>query len=377
MTLAVGAVAARLLFNVGTGVAVLLGTILIVTGPTVIGPMLHHVRPAGDVGRILRWEGILIDPIGAVLAVLVFEAALAGGLREATALMIQGVALAAVVGGAVGLTAAGLIVVALRRYAIPDFLHNAASIAMVVAVFTGANELQSESGFVAVTVMGIALATQRVIPVTHIVEFKENLRVLLISGLFIVLAARLDLDVLRSLGPEELAFIGVLVLVARPLAVALSTLRSGLTTRERAFLAWMAPRGIVAAAISAIFALRLADEGIPGAEVVATVTITVVAATIALYGTTASFVARRLGLAEPNPRGVLIAGAHRWAREIAGVLKDEGFDVLLADTNWNNVSAARLAGFHTFFGSVLSEHALDTLDLSTWAGSWPSPPTTS
>lgn len=364
VTWGMGSVAAWLLFDIPPRVALVLGAILVVTGPTVIGPLLRHIRPAKRVGSILRWEGILIDPIGAVLAVLVFESAVAGTIQHAPVRIIEGVLVAAGVGGGIGLAAAALLVIALRRYWVPDFLHNAASIAMVVGAFTAANAVQGESGLVAVTVMGIALASQRFFPVTHIVEFKENLRILLLSGLFILLAAQLDLQDLATLGPREAIFVGILIVIVRPVSVLISTFRTQLDWRERAFLSWVAPRGVVAAAISSVFALRLAEEGVPGAEVLVPVTFIVVAATIAVYGLTTGLIARRLGLAVREPKGILIAGAHGWARTLAEVLRDEGFDVSFADTDWSNVTAARLKGFRAYFGSAISEHALDTMDLA-------------
>lgn len=363
ITWAIASAAGVVILGFGVGVATLLGAILIVTGPTVIGPLLRHVRPAGVVGAILRWEGILIDPIGAVLAVLVFESILAGELGKAASVVAAGAARAALIGTGIGLGGAAVLVLLLRRYLVPDFLHNAMSIGFVVGAFIGANELQRESGLIAVTVMGITLATQQFTPVRHILEFKENLRVILISVLFIVLAARLDLQGVLEIGPRGLAYVGVLVVAARPLAVAVSTARSSLKRGERLFLAAVAPRGIVAASISSIFALRLAEEGVPGGDDLVAAAFTVVALTIAVYGVTASWVARRLGLAEKHPRGILVVGANPLAREIARALRDEGFDVLLADTDRSQIASARVAGFRTFYGSILSDHAFDPVDL--------------
>lgn len=363
VTWVVSASAAYFLLDLDLDLAALLGAILIVTGPTVIGPLLRHVRPTGPVGPILKWEGIVIDPIGAMLAVLVFEAILVGELQQATTRVVLGVVKTVLIGGVFGLLAARSLVFLLKRYWIPDFLQNPVSLMLVVGAFTVSNVLQAESGLLTVTVMGIALANQRAVSVKHIIAFKENLRVLLISTLFILLAARLQWRDLAPLGMESLAFLAVLILVARPAAVALSTVNADLNWRERMFLAWMAPRGIVAAAVSSIFALRLAEAGYVQAERLVPVTFLVIIATVTLYGLTASPVARWLQIATPHLQGVLIVGAHAWARAIASALQEEGYRVLLVDTNWANIAAARMAGLPTHYGSVLAENAPDDIAL--------------
>jgi hypothetical protein len=233
----------------------------------------------------------------------------------------------------------------------------------VVTAFTMSNLLQTESGLLTVTVMGIVLGNQKTVPVKHIIEFKENLRVLLISILFIVLAARLQIDDLRHISVSSLAFLAVLIFIARPAAVALSALRSDLSWQERVFLSWMAPRGIIAAAVSSIFALKLAEAGHPQAGQLVPLTFLVIIGTVTIYGLTASRMARWLGVAKPNPQGALIIGAHSWARAVARVLQEEGYEVLLVDTDRRNISATRLAGLPAFYASILSDSALDEIEL--------------
>lgn len=362
ITWAVSATAAHLIFGLDWGLAILLGAVLIVTGPTVIGPLLRHIRPTGSVGPILMWEGIVIDPIGAVLAVLVFEA-IGGGDRGTTAHFAVAVIKTIVLGGGVGLLAAGLLTLLIHRYWVPDFLHSAASLMLVVAAFTGANLLQEESGLLAVTVMGIALANQKYAHIKHIVEFKENLRVLLISSLFILLAARLRPDDLTGVALRGAAFVAVLVLIARPLAAFVATLRCGLPRNERLFLAWMAPRGIVAAAVSSVFAIRLQEQGHASAELLVPITFIVIIGTVAVYGLSAPLAAYRLGVADPDPQGVLLLGAHGWARALAALLQEKGLRVLLVDSNRGNIAAARMAGLPTYTGSVLAEYAITEMRL--------------
>ncbi|MFQ5798761.1 MAG: cation:proton antiporter, partial [Bacteroidota bacterium] len=232
VTWVISAGAAALILGLDFALAVLLGAILVVTGPTVIVPLLRQVRPVARVGSILKWEGILIDPMGAMLAVLVFEAILSGGFQEASTLAVMGVLKTVFIGGSVGALGAGVIILLLKRYWIPDYLHNAVSLMMVVSVFTASNFLQAESGLLAATLMGVVLANQKAVAVKHIIEFKENLRVLLISSLFILLAARLQVNDLNYIGASGLAFLGVLVLIARPAAVGLSALGSEMSWRE-------------------------------------------------------------------------------------------------------------------------------------------------
>ncbi|RMF72818.1 MAG: hypothetical protein D6744_16390 [Planctomycetota bacterium] len=355
--------AAMLLFDMPVEMALLLGAILVVTGPTVIGPLLRHIRPTGPVGAILKWEGIVIDPIGASLAVLVFEAIAGehGGHAGAIALAVGKTI---VFGGGSGLLAGMLLALVIARHWAPEFLENAVSLMLVVAAFVAANAVQEESGLLAVTVMGVYLANQKHADVRHIVEFKENLRVLLISALFILLSARLKIADVTAIGASGAAFAAILIFVGRPLSVFGATIGSKLATRERLFLAWMAPRGIVAAAVSSLFALRLEDTSYAEpARLLAPLTFVTIIVTVAVYGLTSPWLARRLGVAEPNPQGVLIVGAHDWARAIAKLLYERGVRVLLVDTNWDNIAAARMEGLPTYAGSILSEHAIDELEL--------------
>jgi NhaP-type Na+/H+ or K+/H+ antiporter len=342
----------------------LLGAILVVTGPTVVGPLLQQVRPKGKVGSALKWEGILIDPVGALLAVLMFEIILEGELHQAPLIIASGVLWKMVVGIVIGVLAAALLLLLLRRFLIPDHLQNGVSIMVVLLAFTGANLLQEESGLVAATLMGVMLANQSVVPVKHIEKFKENLRVLLIATLFILLAARLTWAEISSIGVEAFLFLAILIFVARPLSVFVSTLRSQLSLRERIFMSWMAPRGIVAAAISSIFAFRLIEDGMEGAEKLVPLTFLVIVGTVLIYSLTAEPLARFLKVSDVNPQGVLLMGANPLGREIARALQAEGVVTGLIDSNWQNISQARMAGLQTYYGNAYSEHTFEKIDFS-------------
>lgn len=364
VTVVLLAVLAVVLLDVDPAIGALLGAILVVTGPTVIGPLLQQVRPTRRVASVLRWEGILIDPVGAILAVLVFEGVIAAEDEGAGWVIARGVGAAFGSGVAVGLAAAAVLVVVLRRYLLPDFLHQTATLASVLAAFTLANELYHESGLVAVTVMGMALATQRVTPIEHILEFNETVRTLLISVLFIVLAARLDTADIRALGVDDIAFVAAAILLVRPIAVALSTISSKLSRNERLFVAALAPRGIVAASVASVFAIRLTADGIEGGGTVVSVTFLLIVTTIVVSSAVAKPLARRLGVAEPAAQGVVVLGGHPWARALARALRDAGSDVLVVDTDAFNVVAARLEGLRAHRGNVLGHRSLEDVDLS-------------
>lgn len=364
VTMVIGAYSAHQLFNMSLELAVLMGAILVVTGPTVIIPLLRQVRPAGQVGSILKWEGIVIDPIGAMLAVLVFEVIFASGFSEATSIAVTSIIKTIFFGTILGLAGAGLIYLLLKRYLLPDFLQNPVTFMVVLAVFGLSNFLQHESGLWATTVMGIALANQKSARIHHIVEFKENLRVLLLSALFILLAARVELEsLLRNLNWEILLFLIILIFIARPLSVYLSTIGSNLTNREKLFLSWMAPRGVVAASISSLFAIQLVNNNYSEAEQLVPIIFIVIIATVTIYGLTASPVARWLKVAKPTPRGLLILGAHPWARKLGSMLDEQGFKVVIADANWSNINKVRKLGLESYHGNVLAEYALDEIDL--------------
>ena len=343
--------------------ALLFGTLTLVTGPTVIVPMLRVVRPKASIANILRWEGIVIDPIGALLAVVVYSFIIsraAGDGLSHSLLTFGGVILCGSLFGLVGGWVLGHI---LRRQWLPEYLHSLATLAAVLGIFIASNQIMHESGLLAVTLMGMWMANMKGVDVRHILHFKENLSVLLISGLFILLAARLDLNAMIALGPVVLVLLLIIQFIARPLNVLLSTFGSKLNWRERALLAWIAPRGIVAAAVSAIFAIRLDQAGHEGALLLVPLTFAVIIGTVVLQSATARPLARLLKVAEPAPSGFLIVGANGPARVVGKALQQLGSRVLLTDSNWENIRAARMENLPTYFGNPASQHAEAHLDL--------------
>ena len=343
--------------------ALLFGTLTLVTGPTVIVPMLRVVRPKASIANILRWEGIVIDPIGALLAVVVYSFIITRASGEGLShslLTFGGVIVCGSLFGIVGGWVMGHI---LRRQWLPEYLHSLATLATVLAIFIASNTVMHESGLMAVTLMGMWMANMKGVDVRNILHFKENLSIFLISGLFILLAARLDLHAMIALGPVVLMLLLIIQFIARPLNVLLSTFGSKLNWRERTLLAWIAPRGIVAAAVSAIFAVRLDQAGHEGALLLVPLTFAVIIGTVVLQSATARPLARLLKVAEPAPSGFLIVGANGPARAIGKALQQLGSRVLLTDSNWENIRSARMENLPTYFGNPASQHAEVHLDL--------------
>lgn len=359
----IGWVASREIFGISNQTAIVIGAVLVVTGPTVVGPLLRFVRPAGTTGPILRAEGVLIDPIGATAALLAFEVVLLDQTDEALLKVAAIVGLTILAGAGIGIVFAFILDEALRRFMIPDQLTVPITLAFVIAGFVAANEVQEESGLLTVTVLGMYLARRESASIRHVLEFSESLRTLLISTLFILLAARIEPDALREVLLPSLGFLAVLVLVARPISVLISTVRTDLTWRERAFLASMAPRGIVAAAVSAIFAIRMEEREVPDAEQIVPIIFLVIIGTIVVYGFLSGPAARLLGLAEAQADGVLIAGAHAASRGLALQLKERGVKTLLLDTDPYNVTRSIALGLPAKRLSVLAENAAHDLDL--------------
>ena len=363
ITWAVLAFAGNRLLGLRIELALLLGAILVVTGPTVIGPLLRHARPRGSVGSVLKLEGIINDPIGAILAVLVFQGIKAEEVDRAFSVVSLGILKAAIVSGLVGLIAAFLFVKFRERDLLPAFLHNAVVVPFALVVFATANQIQEESGLLAVTVMGIALASQKRVDMEPSLEFTEHARILLISMLFILLTARMELTDLTDLPIATLGFVAIVIFVARPLAVGISTIRSGLSRGERFFLGAMAPRGVVAAAVSSLFALELVESGYEEAAILMPVTFAVIALTVLVSGLAAVPLVNRLGLAQDQPQGVLVLSADRVGLIVAEALQQHGTEVMVVDSDPLKVDEARRSGFRAARGEVLSRRLLRELDL--------------
>ncbi len=339
--------------------AMLFGSLTVVTGPTVIVPLLRTVRPTGKLANILRWEGILIDPLGALFVVMVYEFIVshqAVNSLEAFGMLVG-------VGLLFGLASGWAVAEVLRRRWLPEYLQPFSVLMVVLGVFALSNQIESEAGLLTVTVMGMWLANAKGVNIQQILHFKEHLTILLITGLFIFLAARISFSEFAALGSGALLLFVFMQLVSRPVSILLSTIGSQLSFKEKLFLSWVAPRGIVAASISSLFAIKLVEFGISEAVLLVPLTFMVIIGTVVLQSATARPVALLLNVTEPEPKGYLVVGANRVAREIAKALSVYDRRVLMTDSNWDHIRQSRMLGLDYYYGNPISSHAEDNLSL--------------
>ncbi|MBT8109611.1 MAG: sodium:proton antiporter [Gammaproteobacteria bacterium] len=360
----VATLTARVFLGWDIYLAALFGAIVTVSGPTVILPLLRTVRPTKALSNILRWEGILVDPLGAILAVLVFNFIVVTQTAATTGQLFFTLGLIIVVGAGLGVLVGHLLGVVLKNHWLPDFLRDYAALAMVILVFTLAEAVESESGLLAVTVMGVWQANMKDLDLEDILDFKESLTLVLVAGLFIILAARVQLENIVGLGVGAIAVLLALQFVAGPLRALVCSIGSELSGPERAYLGWIFPRGIVAAAVSALFALRLERMGYPGAENLVPIVFTIIVGTVVIQSLSGSVVAHWLKVASPDPKGVLVVGSNRLALLYATAMHDAGQRVLVASMNWEGVRLARMAGLPVFYGSPVSTYAERHMDLT-------------
>ena len=351
------------LLNLPIELAFLFGAIVVVTGPTVIIPMLRTVRPNAKVANVLRWEGIVIDPLGALLAVLVFDFIISGQQNNALGMIFLTFGKIIFSGLIIGFVSGWSIGELLRKQYVPQYLRNIFTLISVFAIFVISEMIESESGLLAVTVMGITMANMKDMDIDNILDFKESLSVLLISALFIILAARIELHELIHVGWPAIILLGIIIFVARPISVFTSSIGSDLTVNEKLMVSWLGPRGIIAAAISSLFALRLEDAGYSEAALIVPLTFVIIIGTVVIQSTTARYIAEFLKVREPSPTGLLIIGAGNVARAIGKELQSHDYKIMLTDSTWENIRLARMEGLETYFGNPISEHADRNLNL--------------
>lgn len=363
-TWALSALAAWILFpDLGVGLAVLFGSLVIVTGPTVIQPLLKSVRPRRRLADILRGEAILIDPIGALCAVLVLEFLLEATSHGTTSVVLAflgRVALGVVLGGVGAFVVDRLI---RQRDWVPRDLRNLLVLASAIGLYAASELIATESGVLTVTLAGFLLGWLHPPGLDEIEEFKGHLTVLMVSMVFVLLSADLALDGMRALGVPGIALVAVIVFLVRPATIFLCTRGSELSQREKWFLSWIAPRGIVAAAVSSLFALILERNGVPEGRVVMSMTFAVIVGTVMIQAPTARLVGKRLGVLEERRNGVLIVGANSVGRALGSALSRLSFPVLLLDTNRWNVERAQKEGLDARVGNALDELVMQNLDL--------------
>ena len=359
----VATLAAHLVLGWDIYLAALFGGIVTVSGPTVIMPLLRTIRPTRAVSSVLRWEGILVDPLGAILAVIVFDYIVVSQTAAGIGQVLVSLAIIVLTGSILGIAAGYSFGVVLRRHWVPDYLRDYLALASVLLVFGVSEMIHAESGLLAVTIMGIWQANMRGLDLEDILDFKESLAMVLVASLFILLAARIELSALTGLGVASLGILLALQFVAGPARAFASSIGSELEWRERLYLGWIFPRGIVAAAVSALFALRLEEMGYAGAENLVPLVFSIIIGTVVIQGLTGRVVARALGIADPEPTGVLIVGANAHAITYGEALKKAGHKVLIDSTGWDGISEARMKGLPVFYGSPVSSYADRHLNL--------------
>ncbi|WP_298779086.1 sodium:proton antiporter [uncultured Polaribacter sp.] len=358
-------IVAHFVFDLSWELCFLFSGLIIVTGPTVITPILRNIPLKKDISTVLKWEGILIDPIGALVAVLVFEFISVGGEGgfTKTALMEFGKIL--LFGTSFGFTFAHALAYAVNKKLIPHYLLNVVSLSTVLLVFVESELFAHESGLLAVVVMGMVLGNGKLKNIKELLYFKESLSVLLISILFILLAANINIDDLMLLYTWKTAILfAVVVFVVRPLAVFLSTTGSKLKLNEKLFISWVGPRGIVAAGIASLFGSKLLKQGVEGAEYITPLVFMIVLGTVLLNATTARFFAKIVGVFLTSSDAIMFVGASKPTRLIASFLKDKGKRVVLIDSNKNFIEKALNENLEALNVDIYDDNLTNNIELN-------------
>jgi NhaP-type Na+/H+ or K+/H+ antiporter len=358
-------VLAHYIFGLGWELSFLFSGLIIVTGPTVITPILRNIPLKKDVSAVLKWEGILIDPIGALVAVLVFEFISVGGGSGFTKTALTEFGKILLFGTSFGFTFAHALTFVINKKWIPHYLMNVVSLSTVLLVFVESEVFAHESGLLAVVVMGMVLGNGKLNNLKELLYFKESLSVLLISILFILLSANINMEDLMLLyNWKTVALFALIVFIIRPLAVFLSTYKSNLKLNEKLFISWVGPRGIVAAGIASLFGSKLLKQGVEGAEYITPLVFMIVLGTVLLNATTARMFAKIVGVFLKNSDGILIVGASKASRLIANYLQDFGKRVVLIDANKTFIQKSNEQGLEAYEVNVYDDDLTDNIELN-------------
>ncbi len=358
-------IVAHFTFGLGWDLSFLFSGLIIVTGPTVITPILRNIPLKRDVSTVLKWEGILIDPIGALVAVLVFEFISVGGEGGFTKTALIEFGKILLFGTSFGFTFAHALAYVINKKLIPHYLLNVVSLSTVLLVFVESELFAHESGLLAVVVMGMVLGNGKLKNLKELLYFKETLSVLLISMLFILLSANINIEDLMLLYTWKTALLfASVVFVIRPLAVFASTYKSNLELKEKMFISWVGPRGIVAAGIASLFGSKLLKEGVEGAEYITPLVFMIVLGTVLLNATTARLFAKMIGVFLKSSDAILIVGASDPSRLVARFLRDKGKRVVLIDANKNFIEEALDDGLEAFNVNVYDDNLTDNIELN-------------
>ena len=358
-------IVAHLLFGLRWDISFLFAGLIIVTGPTVITPILRNIPLKKDISTVLKWEGILIDPIGALVAVLVFEFISVEGDSGFTKTAFIEFGKIVLFGTTFGFTFAHGLAFAINKKLIPHYLLNVVSLSVVLLVFVESEIFAHESGLLAVVVMGMVLGNMKLENIKELLYFKESLSVLLISILFILLAANINMeDMMLLYNWQTLALFLIVVFIIRPLAVFISTQGSNLKLNEKTFISWVGPRGIVAAGIASLFGSKLMAKGVEGAEYITPLVFMIVLGTVLLNATTARPFAKLVGVFLTKSDGILIVGASKFSRLLAEYLSKNNRNVVLIDSNQANIQKAKDTGLEAFAANIYSDSLSDNIELN-------------
>lgn len=358
-------VAAHFIFGLNWKISFLFAGLIIVTGPTVITPILRNIPLRKDVSAVLKWEGILIDPIGALVAVLVFEFINVKGDLGFTKQAFIEFGKILLIGFSFGIAGGYALYMAIKKKLIPHYLLNVVSLSVVLLIFVESDVFAHESGLLSVVVMGMFLGNSDLPNLKELLYFKESLSVLLISILFILLAANISIeDMLLVANYKTAILFALIIFLVRPLGVFLSTINSGLNTNEKLFISWVGPRGIVAAGIASLFGTKLVEKGVPGAEYITPLVFGLVLVTVLLNATTARLVASLLGVFLKKSEGIMIIGGSRVSRLIASYLMKNNRHVVLIDSNRTNIEKAKDLGIDAINANIYSDDLTNNIELS-------------
>ncbi|MDN3644369.1 sodium:proton antiporter [Lutimonas halocynthiae] len=367
ITMITAGIAAHFIIGLNWPLSFLFSSLIIVTGPTVITPILRNLPLKKDISTVLKWEGILIDPVGALVAVLVFEFISIGGDHgtEYTKETLVEFGKIIIIGFSIGFTSAYVFATALKQRWIPHYLLNVVALALVLGVFVLSDLFAHESGLLAVVIMGMVLGNMNIAALKDVLYFKETISILLISILFILLSANINLTDLELIyNWNSLILFGIVVLIVRPIGVFFSSRKSALTRNEKIFISWVGPRGIVAAGIASLFGLKLTMQGVENANYITPLVFMIVLGTVLLNATTAKIVARITGVLLKKSEGILIVGASDPSRLIASYLKNNNRRVVLIDSNRANISKAKEEGLEAFESDIYADEIFENIELN-------------
>lgn len=360
-----GSLAAHYIADLSWAVAIVIGGLFIVTGPTVILPLLRQAKLKPKPAAILKWEGIIVDPFGALLAVFSFEIVQFLVLREVSGKTILFFFVASIIAVLIGWLLGRGIGWMFQKGHIPEYLKSPVVFIVVIACFTIADEIKHETGLLAVTAMGITLANMHISSISDMRHFKENISVLLTSTIFIMLTAGLTMKTITEIFHWNIIlFVLLMLFIVRPVSIFLSTVGTDLSIKEKILIGWIAPRGIVALTVSSYFAKVLIDEGFKDASILTTLTFALVFATVCAHGFSLSWLARKLDLSIGEEPGILLVGSNDFTVALASKLKQLGYPVLVADSSWERLRVARRAEVDVYHGEVLAEQTEYHLDLT-------------